>query len=244
MIIFKYFNQNDYKNVPYPSKDLPKATVASGGCGVVSAAMIISNLTDHVTNPKTMALYAIQKGARVSGGTDMITLSKVISIDFGLNYVTTNDENKLLQHLKYGGMAIANVGGNRPGYTGVFSDGGHFVVVAGVTGGKVIVLDPGYYTGKFNKPGRSGKVTVVQGYQCVCDISILAKDTENRSPAYWLFSRREVKPVEDWKIKIMQDAHNAKLFDLNMGHKPDDTAPKWFVLAVMLNMLNIIKKGV
>lgn len=232
----KYFNQNNYRNVPYPSKTLPKATVASGGCGVVSAAMIVSNLTGQVVTPDKMASYAMNKGARVVGGTDMLTLAKALVIDYPLDYLTTNDENKLLQHLKSGGMAIANVGGNRPGYTGVFSDGGHFIVVAGISqNGKVIVLDPGYYPGKFNKPGRIGKVTVVDGYQCICDMVVLAKDTENRSPAYYLFSRRGVEQVE-WKIKLMNEAAEIGLIDPKAGHKPDDLATKWFVLAVCVNL--------
>ncbi len=55
-----------------------------------------------------------------------------------------------------------------------------------------------------------------------------------------LKKRLEGELVEDWKQKIMQDAHNAGLIDLKMGHKPDDKVEKWFVLAVFLNF---IKKG-
>ena len=47
---------------------------------------------------------------------------------------------------------------------------------------------------------------------------------------------------EDWKIKIMLDAVDQGLIDPNHGHKPDDPADKWFVLAVALNVLNKILK--
>ncbi len=195
----KYFNQNDYGNVPYPSPTAPKATVKSGGCGPTCAAMIVSNLTSKVVDPKAMATYAIQKKARVSGGTDMQVLSKAIAADYGLTYATTNDESVLLQHLRSGGIAIANVGGNRPGYKGVFSDGGHYVVVAGIASdGKAMVLDPGYYAGKFNKFGRVGKVKVV-GNVCYCDIGVLAKDTEIRKPAYYLFKNATKEVVRLFK---------------------------------------------
>jgi len=193
---YKYYNQNNYANVPYPSPDLPKATVKSGGCGVCCASMIVENMTAHSIGPKLMSTYAINKKARVSGGTDINALAKAICADYGLSVKATNDEAEMIVHLALGGMAIANVGGNHDGYVGVFSDGGHFVVVAGLTdNGKAIVLDPGYYPGKFGKSGRMGKV-VVNVNQCICDVSVLGKDTENRSPAYWLFS----KESEDDKV--------------------------------------------
>lgn len=59
-----------------------------------------------------------------------------------------------------------------------------------------------------------------------------------------LKKRLEEKPMpEDWKIKIMMDAVDQKLIDPNMGHKPDDIATKWFVLAVAINIIKILKGG-
>lgn len=182
------FNQNNYNN-PYPAPGYLTATIKSGGCGPTAMAMIVSNLTGQTVDPPAMAQFAIKCGARVSGGTDMDVLAKATCKEFGLTCQTTNDESVLLQHLNNGGMAIANVGGNRPGYTGVFSDGGHYVVVYGVNGSKVVVLDPGYYVGKFDKPGRADKVSISGDYYLVTDISILAQDTASRSPQYWLFSK-------------------------------------------------------
>lgn len=170
----------------------------------------------------------------------MNVLARALSADYGLPFKTTNDENLLREHLKSGGMAIANVGGNRPGYTGVFSDGGHYVVVAGLTdNGKLIVLDPGYYVGKFNLVGRRGKVEVNADY-CICDMSVLAKDTENRSPAYWLFGRK-VAEVPEWMKKLMEDAKAIGL--ITSDHDPNEPATKWFVLATALNAIKIIRGG-
>ncbi|MEN6326015.1 MAG: peptidoglycan recognition family protein [Syntrophomonas sp.] len=47
--------------------------------------------------------------------------------------------------------------------------------------------------------------------------------------------------VEDWKSKIMIQAKEAGL--IRDDHDPDDPAPKWFVLAVALQVLNISKLG-
>lgn len=236
---YRYYNQNHYANVPYPSSALSNATVKSGGCGPTSMAMIVSNLTAKIIDPKAMARYAITKGARVASGTDINKLAKAVSVDYGLGFTTTNDEKLLLEHLHGGGMAIANVGGNRSGYIGVFSDVGHYIVVAGLTDeGKVIVLDPCLYPSKFNKAGRKGKVKISGNY-CICDISVLAKDTQNRAPAYWLFTRKEVEQVPEWMKKIMADA---KAMGLITGeHDPNAPATKWFVLAIALNTIKYIK---
>ncbi len=237
---FKYFNQNNYANVPYPSPQLPKATVKSGGCGAVCASMIVSNLTHQTVDPRAMAAYAIRKGARVTGGTDMNTLAKALRQDYGLPFTTTNNESVLLDHLRGGGMAVTNVGGNRTGYKGVFSDGGHYIVVAGLeSDGRLIVLDPGLYPGKFNLSGRVGKVKVVGNY-CITDINVLGKDTENRSPAYWLFERK-VEEVPEWMKKIIDDALAAGL--ITERHNPMEPVQKWFVLAIALNMLKVLRGG-
>jgi hypothetical protein len=235
---YKYYNQYNYKNIPYPSEELKNATIASGGCGVCCGAMIVSNLTDKIVDPKAMASYAIKKGARVNGGTEMTILAKALCADYLLDFKTTNDENVLITHLKSGGMAVANVGGSRQGYVGVFSDGGHFIVIAGLTSdGRIIVLDPGNYSGKFNKTGRKGKV-IVSGNNCICDISVLTQDTANRPIGYWLFERREAE-VPEWMKKIMEDAKAVGL--ISSDHNPNEPATKWFVLAIALNVLKIVR---
>jgi len=201
----KYFNQNDYDYVPYPSDSLPYATVKSGGCGVTSMAMIISSMTDSIVNPEAMAAYAINCGARVNGGTDATVLAENICQDYGLTYETTSDEDKLLSHLSKGYMAIGNVGGDRANWVGVFSSAGHFIVVAGAIGQTVMVLDPGYYAGKFNLTGRTGKVSVDEEGYCYCDISVLAMDTANRNPSYWLFSKIDNKEEVEMRYNRLSD---------------------------------------
>jgi N-acetyl-anhydromuramyl-L-alanine amidase AmpD len=47
--------------------------------------------------------------------------------------------------------------------------------------------------------------------------------------------------VEDWKLKIMTQAKEAGL--IYEDHQPDDPAPKWFVLAVALQIVYNSKTG-
>jgi hypothetical protein len=189
-----YYNQNYYAAYTYPSKSKPDATIKSSGCGVCCAAMIVENLTGKRFPPPVAVAFALAHKARSETGTDMKVLAPQIAKVFGLEYTRTNDEQLLLNHLQKGGLAIANVGGNRKGWTGVFSDRGHYVVVAGINRNMMVVLDPGYYRGKFNKPGRTGKVEV-KGNECLCDISILSGDTANRTPAYYLFNKKGEKAM-------------------------------------------------
>lgn len=150
MADYKYYNQRNYPDIPYPSPSSKTATVKSGGCGVCCGAMIVANLTGQAVDIPAFAQYCIKSGARVSGGTDMRRLAKVICRDYGMTCETTNDSGRLLEHLTAGGMAVANVSGNRKGYTGVFSDSGHYVVVAAANGDMLSVLDPAMYAGKYN----------------------------------------------------------------------------------------------
>lgn len=192
-----YYNQNDYANIPYPSPSNPNATIKSGGCGVVSICMIVSNLTSTRLTVPEGAKLSMFCGARVSGGTDMQRLSQVACQKYGMTYTTTSDENALIKHIQSGGMAIANVGGDRSGWTGVFSDSGHYVVVAtyDATTKKLGIMDPGYYSGKFNKTGRKGKVQI-QGNLCYVTPAVLHADTYNRTPNYYLFSAISNKLVQ------------------------------------------------
>lgn len=210
-----YFNQNNYANVKYPAPGYPNATIKTGGCGPTSMAMILSNLIGKVVEPPTMAAFAIQHGARVSGGTDMTKLAKAVCEHYHLSFRTTTDESILVNHMKSGGMAIANVGGNHGTYKGLYSDGGHFIAVVGITpDGRLMIMDPGYYAGKYDKAGRKGKV-VMQGNISFCPVATLAADTEISAIEYWLFTKEDEDMLEPVKITIngqpLPNGHLAKL---------------------------------
>lgn len=181
--------QYDYKSIPYPSATLPGATVASGGCGVCAAVMIAENLAGRAFPVDQAAEFSIEKGARVIGGTDMNVLGAALAEKFGLNFSRTDSIKELSDHLSAGGMAIANVSGDRAGRAGIFSNSGHFVVAAAIKGSTVTVLDPGYYQGKFDLAGRAGKVRVVSRGVVECSAADLHADCQDSVAKYFLFSR-------------------------------------------------------
>ncbi len=202
MITMKYYNQNKYSSIKYPSTANKNATVKTSGCGVCCVSMIVENMTGKNFPPAAAAAFSIQHGARVAGGTDMHKLSAAIAQIYGLTVEKTSDETKLVAHLKAGGMAIANVGGDRTGYKGVFSNIGHFIVVAGLKNNRLIILDPGYYSGKFNKQGRAGKVIVGSNNELYTTAAVLDVDTKNRTPSYYLFKKEgaEMKVNQTFKL--------------------------------------------
>lgn len=178
------YNQNDYGDVPYPAAGYEAATVKSGGCGPTSVAMIVETLRPHVAfDPSAAAAFSRAVGARVSGGTDMELLSRRVGEKFGLRVKGTNLICELLIHLKNGGVAVANSAGR-----GMFSTGGHYVVVLAEEGGLLTIADPGFYSGKYGVryPKRKAAVRVC-GKLLRTSPEALDADCVGRMPRYYLF---------------------------------------------------------
>ncbi len=185
-----YYNQRDYAHIPYPAQGYEKATVKSGGCGPCCASMIVEGLTGQAFPPEQSAVYSINEGARVSGGTNMHTLGRAIARDYTLDYQTSSSIDALVAHLKAGGWAIVNVGGNRSGYVGLFSNSGHYVVARAVDDlGRVVVWDPGNYNGKYKKAGRTA--ATMRGDDILVMPELVDLDAQNRSPRYYLFALQQ-----------------------------------------------------
>ena len=73
-----------------------------------------------------------------------------------------------------------------PEHTGVFSDSGHYIVLASASGTEVQVWDPMYRegSGRYDVPGRIGKVRL-DGVSAYADFSEIEQDCYQRP--YFLF---------------------------------------------------------
>ncbi len=137
-LIYIQQNTEANKKIPYPSAEKPKATIASGGCGVCTSLMIIRNTSTYTPSLKSWTKKMRKNGCRVWGGTDIRKTAELMKKTYGFKYKKTTSVIKLKAHLEKGYMAICNVGVN-----GYFAAGGHYVVAAGITSdGRVIILDP------------------------------------------------------------------------------------------------------
>jgi len=118
----------------------------------------------------------------------MKILSRALASEKGLTVAETGDTEELLSALSSGKMAIVNVGGDRGGYKGIFSTGGHYVAAVGYEAGEIITVDPGMYEGKYNAAHR--RAVKVNGDILRAAPGVIAKDAENRNPRFYIFGKK------------------------------------------------------
>lgn len=150
-----YYNQADsrWAKHPYPSKNHPSATIKSGGCGATSAAMIVSSFKD-IIYPNQMGDIFLNMGLRGLEGT-LPQAFDFIAQKYDLKHEIKWKLDDAMACLKSGGMVVASCS------TGLFTTGGHYVVLAGLKDeNTIIVYDPYLYQNKFNIYGRNGKAKV------------------------------------------------------------------------------------
>jgi len=188
---FVFYCQLDYPDWPYPCGSTGKGTIADNGCGPCCAAMVAENLAGIDFKPWDACDLAIACGAREKPGTDLYIFAPVFAQKVGLTVRHTEDADEALRFLQAGkGLVIANTQGDRPrdGWIGVFSDCGHYIVLAGAEGETVRVWDPMYRPGRYDIPGRKGKVRM-NGNEAIADFEIIRQDCWDRP--YFLFEKRE-----------------------------------------------------
>ena len=153
-----YYSQIDkrWSNYPYPSQELPYATIGSGGCGVACAAMVVSMLKQIVL-PTEIADMFLRDGIRVNGGTANAAFDSYLTDKYGLKVTRNWKLDDAVACLQRGGLVVARCLENKGK---LFTTGGHFIVFVGYNNDTIEVYDPYLYTSKFNTSYRSGKATI------------------------------------------------------------------------------------
>lgn len=165
-----YFNQTDSR---WGYKSYGSSTIASGGCGPTSLAMVVSGLTGNRVTPDMMADWSLKNGHRAEGSGSYWSLMTAGGSNFGLNVEAVSRKNpeKIVKALSEGKPVIVSMG------KGHFTNGGHFIVLRGVTkNGKIIVHD----SASVNRSNQEW------------DLSIIMNESSknggvNGSP-FWIFS--------------------------------------------------------
>lgn len=193
-----YYNQADkrWANHPYPSSKYPKATIKSGGCGATSAAMIISSFVKTIY-PNEMGDIFRKNGLRYATGTAPAAF-EWIGKKYGLKVKKTIYIADAVECLKKGGMVVAYCKAG-----GLFSTGGHIIVLAELRGDNLVVYDPYLYTNKF-KNGNRKCVTVrgneaivsVQNFKKYCDYTLYCYDAPKEE------KKSKYNPGECVEVKI------------------------------------------
>ena len=192
----KYINQLDHPHMRYITRTDPEygdsgktTTIKSSGCGLCSAIMVADRLLPDYKFELTDAIdlsYEIK--ANHGRGTDPLFFAEFAK-KLGLDYKKATTTEELIHCLQTGGAAVVHVG-KVEGRVPLFTKGGHYMAVIGVErDGRLAILDPSYFPGKYDEEGRQGKVEMSQGVVSLCTPEILAEESSMKKTPYHLFWR-------------------------------------------------------
>lgn len=150
-----YYSQIDsrWKNIMYSAIDDSSQTIGSSGCGPTCGAMVVSSIRGTIT-PDTMANLYVKYGYRSANNGTYWSAFRWTADVFDIDYTEKYKLDEVVELLKNDYMVIAACG------NGLFTTGGHFIVIYGIEGDTLKIYDPYLYSGKFNTSTRRGKVTV------------------------------------------------------------------------------------
>ena len=150
-----YYSQldNRWRYNMYSSVGDSSQTIGTSGCGPTSAAMVVSSIKGNIT-PDTMANLYTQYGYRSANQGTYWSAFKWTADIFNIGYSECYKLDDAVAKLKDNHYIIASCN------QGLFTYGGHFIVLVGVEGDYIKVYDPYLYNGKFEVPSRRGKATV------------------------------------------------------------------------------------
>lgn len=150
-----YYSQLDsrWSSKMYSSVGNTSQTIGSSGCGPTSSAMVVSSIKGNIT-PDTMAELYTQYGYRSASQGTYWSAFKWTADVFDIGYSECYKLDDAVEKLKDNHYIIASCN------QGLFTYGGHFIVLIGVEGDYIKVYDPYLYNGKFDVSSRRGKATV------------------------------------------------------------------------------------
>ena len=159
-----YYNQTDYrwKNHMYSSVGDSSQTIGTSGCGPTSAAMVVTAIKGTITPPEMGDLF-VQYGYRSANNGTYWSAFRWTADVFDIGYQETSSLNTAVDLVRNNNYVIVSVG------NGLFTTGGHFIVIVGIDGDTLKIYDPYLYSGKFETSTRRGKVTV-SGNTVYCSI--------------------------------------------------------------------------
>lgn len=164
-----YISQIDsrWRYYPYTSTGNSSQTISSSGCGVASAAMIIDSIKGYV-DIRTLADVFVENGYRSANNGTYWSAYRAVADEFDIDYAETSYLDRAIELLQSDYYIIASCG------NGLFTTGGHYIVIYGIEGNTLKIYDPYLYSGKFETSTRRGKVTV-SGNTVYCSVDNFRK---------------------------------------------------------------------
>ena len=159
-----YYSQLDsrWASNMYSSVGNPNQTIGSSACGPTCASMVVTATKGAIT-PDTMCDLFVQHGYRSANNGTYFSAFRAVADEFDIGYEETYYLDKAVELLRNNHYVIVSCG------NGLFTTGGHFIVLVGIDGDTLKIYDPYLYSGKFSTSTRRGKVTV-DGNTVYCSI--------------------------------------------------------------------------
>ncbi|MBR6504347.1 MAG: C39 family peptidase [Clostridia bacterium] len=159
-----YYSQidNRWKNKLYTSVGDTTQTIGSSGCGPTCGAMVVSSIRGNIL-PDEMADLYVRYGYRSANNGTYWSAFRFTADVFDIEYTEKYKLNDAVELLKDNHIIIVSCG------NGLFTTGGHFIVICGIEGDTLKIYDPYLYSGKFNTSTRRGKVEV-EGNTVYCSV--------------------------------------------------------------------------
>lgn len=150
-----YYSQLDsrWRNKMYSSTGNSSQTIGTSGCGPASAAMVVSSIKGTIT-PDTMANLYTKYGYRSANQGTYWSAFKWTADVFDIGYSECYKLDDAISKLKDNHYIIASCN------QGLFTYGGHFIVLIGVENNYIKIYDSYLYNKKFDVSSRRGKANV------------------------------------------------------------------------------------
>lgn len=125
----------------YSSINNPSQTIGTSGCGPTSAAMVVTACKGTIT-PDVMADLFVRYGYRSANSGTYWSAFRAVADEFNIGYTETSDIQRALQLLQNNNYVVVSCG------NGLFTTGGHFIVLTELNGDTITVYDPYLYSRK------------------------------------------------------------------------------------------------
>ena len=159
-----YYNQTDsrWRYHQYSSVGDSSQTIGTSGCGPTSASMVVTAIKGTITPPEMGDLF-VKYGYRSANNGTYWSAFRWVADVFDIGYQETSSLDTAVNLVRNNNYVIVSCA------NGLFTTGGHFIVIVGIDGDILEIYDPYLYSGKFDTSTRRGKVTV-EGNTVYCSI--------------------------------------------------------------------------
>lgn len=186
-----YYSQidNRWRNKRYSSTGNASQTIGSSGCGPTSASMIVTACKGAIT-PDVMSDLFVKYGYRSANNGTYWSAFRAIADEFDIGYSETTNFQRAIELLRNNNYVVASVG------NGLFTTGGHIIVLTAIEGDTIKIYDPYLYAGKFETSTRRGKVTVVEN-----TVYVSVQNFRNYANAKGFFCYKHDENIQENNVK-------------------------------------------